>query len=941
MNVWKGLSAGLSAVVAVLVVAASPAAAQISGADQRFVDGLEKRGLLRLQQQFLEDLGKGSGSSDLVKEQQAKLYENQGSRSGDEMERDKLFKLSKDMYREQLDKLAKSLAETKDVRAQDGLRLRLLTMKVHLADMIWQREADNQRMNLELTDRQSGDRAKVQRLLREATALFLGINKEATKWTEEVQTDDKRVSYYDHSEQFKIYSNYEIGWTSYYLAYVLPAEDKDRERLLKEAIDRFTPFTVGEDDVPAKWESFKGLGLCYREQGNYDEAVKSLRRAVVDEAKSPSNDFRISVYYEICQTYIKAKRFDDARKAIDEMRAKKYPKMEETLYGGTILPFIEAKILLSEGQTDNAKKEQGLAAMRQLWDKAVFWHLLVAPEVGRYIDKTLPVEKLNPFEIWILADAAFGKADYKEAVKFFEQYIKVTPPTDVGHPQAKYDLAACYFKLADAVKGAERLNDLRVAANTFEEVSAGFPNFEGASRAAKYAVEIKGMLAESEGGAATEDLVKSYENMIKTRPEDARQNDAEWYLAQVLLKENRFREAADHFVHVPTDSPGDHYYDAMFLEIYSLRLDLVRVQWTKDTVEELKRAASAVVGRMEDYVKKAQAVTQPPTPELKTKLRENAAQALIWAGEILGSDKIQEYQRALTLLERCEKEYPDVASKGDILKVKIDCHRGQGQLDKARADLENLLKTDPKGLQGIFQSLFASFTDEVSRLTDNGQLDEARKKVAMADEIGKMFTDYLARSTNKDAGAQIETVRAQLAELHLGAGDLDGPTGALERYKALLTFDPYDVKANERGTKEINMTYLVGLAKAATALGRQQIAAKDPAKEPAAYDNFKHCVYYWTQISDGYEQQESDKDPQLRAEAPGKYWQAKLTQCQVMVDNLNDLELKYGNAKARVDYQKLAKEFISLNMATNSSFGGPALKIQWKRLGDKLGLAIP
>jgi tetratricopeptide (TPR) repeat protein len=931
VNVRKGLLAGLVVAVAALVVAL-PVAAQISGADQRFVDGLEKRGLLRLQQQFLDDQVKssGTGGTDLVKEQQARLFENQGARSGDEIERDQLFGKAKAIYHELLDQMTKALAATTDVRTQDELRLQLLTMKVHLAELVWQREATNQLTNLELTDRQSGDRAKVQRLLREATTLFLEVNKAATEWSAQLQTDDKRLAFFDKSEQFKEYSNYQIGWTSYYLAYVLPADDKDRERLLADAIGRFTPFTIREDDFPARWESFKGLGMCYRELGKFDEAVKNLRRAISDDAKSPSNEFRISVYYELTQTYIKAKKFVEARQAIEEMRSKKYPKTEETLYGGTILPFIEAKILLAEGATDSAKMDAGLEAMRQLWNRAPFWHLLVAPEVSRYIDKTQPVEKLKPFEIWILADAAFGKADYKEAAKFFEQYVKVTPPTDVGHPQAKYDLAACYFKLADAVKGAERTNDLRVAANTFEEVAATFPTFEGASRAAKYAVEIKGMLASQDpDGAALEESAKSWENIIKTRPKDAEQADAEWYLAQVRLKQNRYHDAAEHFARVLPSSPGDHYYDALFEEVQAYRLDLLQVQWTKDSAEELKRAATAAVGKMEDYVKKAQAVTQPPSEELKKKLRENVAQSLIWAGEILASDRIQEYQRALLLLERCEKEYADVASTGDILKVKIDCHRGQGKFLEAQKDLENLLKTDPKGLQGIFQSLFASFTDEVARLISNGQLDDARKKVAMADDIGKLFTDYLAKSLDKNAGAQIETVRSQLAELHLRAEDLAGPTGALERYKALLGFDPY----MNQNVKEINMTYLVGLAKAATALGRQQVESKDPAKAPEAYENFKHCVFYWTQVYSGYEQQ-NDVDSQA------KYWEARLAQSQAMVDYLNDLEQKCGK-DPKTDYLQLVREFIKLNVATNSSFGGPALKIQWKRLGDKLGIAIP
>ncbi|NIA21836.1 MAG: hypothetical protein GWP05_07715, partial [Anaerolineaceae bacterium] len=177
------------ALVAVLVLAAESALAQGSGKDEAFGRGLQKRGLLRLMEQFLEDRMAAGGDVVLLKEQQAGLYVMRALQSGDENERDRLFGKAKARYREVIAALSRRKESQTRTRDKDALRYRVLELKLKLAELIWQKEAFNSLNYLELTNKQRGDREKVARLMREATTLFTEINTEATAWNKEMEQD--------------------------------------------------------------------------------------------------------------------------------------------------------------------------------------------------------------------------------------------------------------------------------------------------------------------------------------------------------------------------------------------------------------------------------------------------------------------------------------------------------------------------------------------------------------------------------------------------------------------------------------------------------------------------------------------------------------------------------------------------------------------------------
>jgi len=922
------------ATVVVLALAAQSVQAQRSGRDEAFGRGLQRRGLLGLLEQFLEDQMASGGDPLVIKQQQAALHAMQAWQSGDENERDRLFGKSKTRYRELIeafDSRKNSETRTKD---KDALRYRVLSLRLTLAEMIWQKEAFNSLNFLELTNKQRGNREKVARLMRQATTLFQEINTEAAAWSKEMEQDtDYENRYLTTGLGAKVvnmqdYSNYQIAWTSYYLAYALPSDDKEGQRLLKDAIAKFGIFTKREEDFQAKWESYKGLGMVYREQADFAQAVTNFRLALDENAPEK---FRIGVFYELAQTYLWAEKFAEARQTVDEFRNQQFPTLDQTFHGATLLPLLDARITLAEGQADPAKREAGLQMMRQLWQRGGFWNDLVTAEVGRYIAKK-KVSELKPFELWTVASQAFNNEKYAEAANYFEQYVKATKATENTHPVAKYNLARCYDKMADGADDAEKEKLLTMAANGFYEIAAKFPRFESRDQAAQAYVQLASKIYQM---SPTPENLERYsaalEWIVKKGPQTPETAETQYLHAMVLKRQTKYREAAREFAKVGTDS--QRYYEAMYESPNCYGLDLLENKH-RVAQKELMRLASEAVIKMENYVNEARKVRNPPD-ELRKELKDNGAQMLVRAGEILAQREIQQYARGLKLIERYQKEYGDQDQyKGAALKVKIDCYQGLGQTELASKELEVLMATSSgEDVGRILRDLFVDITEEIKLMVSRGRYDRARQRVALADKIGGQFNDFLIKTKatwvgKKDAAKeiekinqQVETVRFQLAELHMQARDLEGPSGAIQRYQALIGFDPYITEF-----VTINHYYLAGLARSTQIRGLELLKGK---QRKAAYEMLKRSVSYWDLVSEGYA---ADTD----AESKRKTWEADFERCQVRAD-LHPLEQEF-NTEDPIDYYQQVRDFIAIRRASKSKFGEPDIKVKFDRLADKLGM---
>ncbi|MBN2581804.1 MAG: tetratricopeptide repeat protein [Planctomycetes bacterium] len=903
-----------------------------SGRDEAFAKGLQRRGLYRLLEQFLDEQEASGGDPLLIKEQQALLHDVQAQQASDERERDKLFGKAKQRYRELIDAYTNRQKEEANTKDKNALRLRVLNLKLALAQMIWQREAFNQLNHLEITNKQRGDREKIARLMREATDLFFEIYKESSEWSGELEkSTDFDATTFGETETLKEYSTYQMAWTSYYLAYSLPDGDKDRENLLKDAIAKFTNFAKREDDFQAKWESFKGIGMCYRELGDSQQAVENLRKALSEKAQV---NFRITVYYEIAQTYLAGGKYAEARQTVEELRKWNPEGLNESFHGQNLLPLLDARITLAEGQTDPAKREEGLEMMRKLWLRGGFWYELVASEVGKLIAKT-DVGELKPFELWIVASEAFNAEKYQEAVKYFEQYVKIVPTSDSTHPVAKYNLARCYDKLSEAADGGAKEQLMIMAANGFQEIAEKFPKFDARDQAAQACVKMWSEIYKSN---STPENLERYTEMVawlsgKGPAKDASSAETQWLLARLLKHQGKFDEAAAAFAKVTTDS--ENYYEAMYEAPNCFALDVLQNKIDRVSQQQIKSLADEAVNKIEAYVDLSAKVSNPPA-ELRKSLRENAAKLLVSGAELLSQKEIQQFARGLKLIERYQQQYEDQSQlMGAALKVKIYCYQGLGQTGKAFDEIGILIKNSSSDVViNVLRDLFIDITEETRQLVNRGMLDRARECVAMADTIGGQFNDFLIKKKSGLAGkpdafeeikkidGQIETVRGQLAELHMQARDLDGPTGAIARYQALIGFDPYD----KRDYTTINLFYLQGLANSAEFHGLDLL---DKGQRQAAYDALKRSAFYWDTVAEGFA---SSADPDTKR----KEWEAHYERC-VVGEALHDLEQEFNKVNP-VDYKQEVKGFILLNRSSKSTFGGPDIKVKFDRLADKLGL---
>lgn len=1000
MKPWLKMRIALAATV-IAVILAAPAAAQMSGREKSFVEGLRKRSLLKLVDQYLKDTTKDGDALD-VAEQQAELFEMQGARSSDPEQKAALFAKARGKYEELIKGRGEKLKAETDPRKQDELHIQILDLKVKLGELIWSREPGDDLNALELSDRQIGDRARVEMLMRQGGAVFQDVQKDATAWSQQMQTDpemEKRylnTGLYDKVALLSDYSAYRTAWTDYYLAYVVQdgnynvaltgpglkgpavvkvlvdevkmspdaasavvgatpktvatnlAKDKaealakalqdagatvevqkEKEGLLKGAIDKFTDFSTKLDaKSQAKWDSLQMLGACYREQGLYEKAVESLRAALQG---SPDEGFKIKVYYELVQTAVTANKFPEARAFMEELRSKHAAALPNSFIGSQLLPFLDAKIDLEEGRTDPEKKKRGLELMKAMWEKGQLVEL-VSAKVREYINRD-NLAAMQPFELWMLADEAFVAKKYAEAQKYFEQFLKVTQANNPSHQAAIYNLAACYYRMAEAPDLTEdqQLVMMKEAARRFFEVASQFPKFQFVDRAAESYVLLR---SEIHRVQPNDENLQAYDEAldwsIANRPEAAEKANMHWLSGKVKEARKDFLKAAQRFEKVSTDSPN--FYEAKYKAIECYRSDLIEIKWSSVQAKELPELADKVAGKLEEYAKWAKTTAAKSEGEVASDLKEQGAQAMIWAAQILVQEQVAKYQRGLELLDQCEADFGKQAQfKGLIPRIKFSALFAQGQTQKA-FDIIRGLTASGEDVSDLLQQMLASFTDEIELLVRQMRRDEARQKLAQADPIGDLFAVYL-HERNQDA--RIPLVNYQLAELHKGAQDFDGPTGAIKRYLALIGFDPFE-DPDMMEKKSVDVTHLAGLAecyqKAVEVQDEQRLTllTRDPAK---SYDYLKRAVFYWKTVGGAY----SQRIPGMKQEEQDQaYWEAKLNELLCCYD-LHALEQKFGK-DPKVDYHEFIRGFIRNMRASGSKFGGPTMKTKFDRLAQKLGL---
>jgi tetratricopeptide (TPR) repeat protein len=1004
LNVSIGLAAAI-----IIATLACPAVAQMSGRDTSFLDGLRKRGLLRLVETYLDDIEKSGGDPLAIKEQQAVLFEMQGAREPDEQAKSRLFVKAREKYEELIAELRTRIKAESNDRKQDKMRRSILELKVRLGELIWMREPGNHRHVLELSDKQLGDRAKVERLMREATAVFVDIIREATVWNEEMNNDanmERRylnTGIYDRVSELSRFAKYRTAWTEYYLAYVLVAgkfnvvladpgnagskvvkvlvdqvgmdEDvaaatvgstpktvaanldkdkaaalkaaleaagakadiqKEREALLDDAAEKFTEFTKLDDTSKEKWRSMRMLGVCYREKGLHDKAVDVLRTAIegsqaAHKEAAEDENFKIQTYYELVQTALSARKFPEARAYMGELRSKNFATLPQSFIGSQLMPFLDAKIALAEGRDDPQKKALGLEQMRKLWESG---HLvqLVSAEVRKHIKAGDP-KSLQPFELWILADDTFLAKDYKKAASYFDEFVNKTDSNNPSHAPALYNLAACYYRMAEAegLTKDEQLKLMKDAAKRFFEVASKFQKFPSVGRAAESFVLLRSEVHTLE---PNEENLEAYATSLgwslQNRTREAEAANMRWLYGQVLKHQEKFIEAANQYEKVTTDSPN--YYQARYYLAECHHKDLVEKKWRDAPSRQLPVLAGKTVDRMQAFATWAKATAARSEPETAKKLREQGAEMLMRAADLLVQEQIAQYERGLRLVRQCETDFADQTElKGAILRIKLAALFAQGRNKEALEILDQLMKSG-EDVSDILKQVLANIIQDIQLKIRQNQHDVVRKSILpQADQIAEKFIFFLGSKGQTD---KIPLVKFQIAELYREAEAFEGDKGAIKRFLVLITFDPYPEENREKLDKGVEIIYMQGLAecyqKAVAALDdrRRNLIIRNPAK---AYKYLQRAAFCWDYVATSWE----EVTGVTREERDQGWWNAKFNQMIIYYD-IHPLEQKFGKDSEKINYHELIRTFIKTFKATKSEFGGNEMRVKFDRLWQRV-----
>jgi tetratricopeptide (TPR) repeat protein len=229
---------------------------------------------------------------------------------------------------------------------------------------------------------------------------------------------------------------------------LLEAEGKNSEAIakLKDLLDATAHKNYGDTDRTARAKMLEQLGLLYRQNEQYDEAVEAFRQIA---ELSPELGGRAEA--QVIDTYRLAKEYSKAQQESDEA-AKNYPK-ERTL------EEVRAQLLADEGKTDLAIAElkklldgkndrETYLAMAEVYQKAKNF-----AEMGKVLDaaEKLAVTKEDKIAVLFLRGAMYERQKkYDIAEKTFRQVIDLDAANAEALNYLGYMLADQNVRLQEA-----------------------------------------------------------------------------------------------------------------------------------------------------------------------------------------------------------------------------------------------------------------------------------------------------------------------------------------------------------------------------------------------------------------------------------------------------------------------------------------------------------
>jgi tetratricopeptide (TPR) repeat protein len=813
---WRKL--GVAAVVATILAGlAVTASAQLT---DPYYKGLEQRGLRTLMEAYLKQKAPApaagttdqSAAGDPASERALALLAVQKAGAAQTIgERDTAFKEARDHYTKAIAALVAKLGAlgVDKVMDRNSVRYDIITVRLELANTIFQKWLKTDLDMMEMTDRRFGDRQRVTDILKAGADQYAAALQDVATWesTLDQLPQDDRLKVINSGKR-RLVNNitreaqYNNAWIIFYYGWLLPKDYKapqgqpKRDEILNDAITKFMQYTAMPDRVSAKWYAYMVVGIAYRELGKTKEALESLAMANSQNVpEAVAEGLKIRVAYERGLTLLRADQPDKAREAVAEARSLWGDKLQANLHG-LAMPLLEAETYIAEARKTNneAAREKGISILKEMYKRPNPWPAIIQDlmksMVGAVDTAALGDQPL--FMIWTEANEAMQKAQdekdaksLEKAEKLYAAYAEKGGPKDPKYPDALYFQAAAKLQLGQKA----------AAAALFKKVADEFPTFQFGPPAAQYAVSIAGQVYETaqveENRLAYEDVLRWFvAKWLKADP------DQQYYLGLVLYRGKKFIEARDAFGQVAEEA--EHFADSKFwVPLCGLEHFRDKILPTRDKQLILSGARDVAKGLLgyADFAFAAQAT--PLADAKKTQLMDWAQAAYVNAADVYLYPEVELPADALPVLDTLEQKFELTdEAHGRVLKLRIDGLTKLGRLDEAGEVLQKFLAIAKQEEVGpVLRGLSRAMIDDVRELIRRGQKDQAAAKVEQARKLGNMLVDWLTKSAVDDKQVQIENTRYDLAELYLAVGNY---SGALAIYEEIAGKAPHkDPKPGE------------------------------------------------------------------------------------------------------------------------------------------------
>ncbi len=662
---------------------------------------------------------------------------------------------------------------------------------------------------------------------------------------------------YDTILRLRLDIRFNLAWANLYIGIVNPTNAERRTASLRAAERGFQELVDADQTGETAARCLLGLAMTLREQGRYEGAERHFGAAL---AAAGSGTLAAQIRYERARGEIGNGQFEEARLTLrplvekdpdalepGDQPARFYVNLAHLWDANSYL--LEALRLRQTAQQSPAGKaillradrlrEIGLQKMNRLGVRGGSWPALTQLFVSDAIDSNADVKTLSPAELLFLARQYSGEERYRHALLRLEEAAsrKGLPPALAA--EILFESAVCHY----------RCRETREAAELFERMAREHKNHPKAVQAVSYAYQLWASIADqTERREDYLHLADVLLNLLQSFPEHEQRIVAMWWLPVALQAGGRYREAIEHFGNVPPDSP--RWDEAQYRRALCRRL-LFDVERATLSPAQLLAQAARVTSELKSYARQAyQQADQASDPDA---VRGWSGAALISAAEVHASAGIEQYQRALDLLEDFEQRYRDGNRVGRVLAVRINAYRGLQRYGEAARVVERFLQTvSPEGAGGTLAVVARGTQEEVERLERAGDGDGARKLAVQAIPIFEQLESWVQADPNR--GKYSDAVNYGLARMQYFAGRYER---ARELITSLLEKDPRD------GSYQ-RLNALVLTAALVEDASQAQIAEAQEA---------------WGAML---------RDPTLRAAVPERYWEARY--------HYLDLRLREGRA---------------------------------------------